>query len=47
MVENTMVMNTSFALAGEAQWTECWPVNQKVAGSIPSQGTYLGYEPGP
>ena len=25
-----------------AQWTECWPVNQTVASSIPSQGTCLG-----
>ena len=29
-------------LAGVAQWTECWPTNQRVAGSIPSQGTCLG-----
>ena len=27
----------SAALAGMAQWTECWPVNQRVTGSIPSQ----------
>ena len=26
-------------LAGVAQWIECQPVNQKVAGSVPSQGT--------
>ena len=31
-----------FALAGVAQWTECQPVNQKVIGLIPSQGTCLG-----
>ena len=30
------------ALAGVAQWIESWPVNQRVAGSIPSQGTCLG-----
>ena len=30
------------ALAGVAQWTEHWPANQRVAGSIPSQGTCLG-----
>ena len=30
------------ALAGVAQWVEHQPVNQKVAGSIPSQGTCLG-----
>ena len=34
------------ALAGVAQWTECQPVNQRVAGSIPSQGTCLGCGPG-
>ena len=26
---------------------ECWPMNEKGAGSIPSQGTYLGCRPGP
>ena len=36
-----------FALAGVAQWTEHGPVNQRVTGSIPSQGTYLGYGSGP
>ena len=30
------------ALAGEAQWIECRPVKQVVAGSNPSQGTCLG-----
>ena len=34
-------------LAGVAQWIECGPVNQGVAGSIPSQGTCLGCGPGP
>ena len=34
------------ALAGVAQWIEGGPVNQKVAGSIPSQGTCLGCRPG-
>ena len=29
------------ALAGVAQWIECQPVNQRVAGLIPSQGTCL------
>ena len=33
------------ALAGIAQWIECRPVNQRVAGLIPSQGTCLGYRP--
>ena len=35
------------ALAGVAQWTEHRPVNQRVAGSIPTQGTCLGSGPGP
>ena len=35
------------ALAGAAQWIECGPSNQRVAGSIPSQGTCLGCGPGP
>ena len=30
------------ALAGVVQSTECWPANQEVAGSIPSQGTCQG-----
>ena len=30
-----------------AQWVECQPVSQRVAGSIPSQGTCLGCGPGP
>ena len=33
-------------LAGVAQWIEHWPANQRVAGSIPSQGTCLGCRPG-
>ena len=35
------------ALTGVAQWIECWPANQRVAGSIPSQDTCLGYRSGP
>ena len=35
------------ALAGVAQWVEHQPVNQRVAGSIPSQDTGLGCGPGP
>ena len=35
------------ALAGMAQWIECWPVSQRVDGSIPSQDTCLGCEPDP
>ena len=34
-------------MAGAAQWTECRPVNQKVTGFIPSQGTCLGCRPEP
>ena len=30
------------ALAGVAQWIECWPVNQRVAGLIPSLGKMPG-----
>ena len=35
------------ALAGVAQWTEHQPENLKVTGLIPSQGTCLGFRPGP
>ena len=38
--------NDLLALAGVAQWIECQPMNQKVAGSIPSQGTCLDCGPG-
>ena len=34
-------------LAGVAQWIGRWPANQSVAGSIPSQGPWLGCRPGP
>ena len=37
----------NFALAGVAQWTERWPVNQRVTGLIPGQGTCLGCGPDP
>ena len=30
-----------------AQWIEGWLENQRVAGLIPSQGTGLGWGPGP
>ena len=33
--------------ADVAQWIGHWPANQRVAGSIPSKGTCLGWEPGP
>ena len=35
------------ALAGVAQWIEYRPMNQRVSGLIPSQGTCLGCWPGP
>ena len=35
------------ALAGVAQWTVHWPANLRVTSSIPSQGTCLGFGPGP
>ena len=38
--------NIGDAQAGVAQWIECWPVNPKVAGLIPSQGICLGCGPG-
>ena len=34
------------ALAGVAQWIECGPANQRVTGSIPSQGTCLSCRSG-
>ena len=34
-------------LAGVAQWIECLPVDQWIAGSITSQVTCLGFRPGP
>ena len=34
-------------LADGARWIECWPMDLKVAGSIPSQGTSLGCGTGP
>ena len=38
---------TATALAGVTQWVECQTVKQRVSGSIPSQGTCLGFRPGP
>ena len=35
------------ALTGVAQWTEHQNAKQRVAGSIPSQGTWLGCRSGP
>ena len=30
------ILKKILALDGVAQWIECWPVNRRVAGSIPS-----------
>ena len=37
----------ALALTGVAQWIERQPVNQRVTGLIPSQGTCVGWGPGP
>ena len=42
-LQSERVMN----LGGVAQWIQHQPVNQSVTGLIPSQGTCLGYRPGP
>ena len=39
-------LHTQTALAAVAHWIECQPVNERVAGSIPTQGTCLGCRPG-
>ena len=39
--------NSVLSLAGVAQWIEHWPVNQGVAGSVPSWGACLGCRLGP
>ena len=44
---NTTIKIMKLALADVAQWIERGPVNQRVASSIPSQGTFLGCGPGP
>ena len=36
-----------YTRAGVAQWSECGPANQRVAGSSPSQGRSLGCGLGP
>ena len=40
------VKNVEVFLAGVAQWIERQPGNQRVTGSIPSQGKSLGCGPG-
>ena len=41
------VIENDFCPPGVAQWIEHRPANQRVASSIPSQGTCLGCRPGP
>ena len=43
---NSLFNKWCLALAHVTQWIECWPANQGVCGSIPSQGTCLGCGPG-
>ena len=45
--QNNKVLLKYEALTDVAQWIEHRPVNQKVTGSIPSQGTCLGCGAGP
>ena len=40
----TNIKQNKTALAGVAQWIECWPANQSVAGSIPSLGHMSGLQ---
>lgn len=36
-------INTKYSgPGGVAQWLECQPIHQKVAGLTPGRGTYLG-----
>ena len=44
---HSLLQITALALAGVAQWTERLTAKQRVASSIPSQGTCLGCRPGP
>ena len=46
-LQETLLRMEHSALTGVAQWIECEPVNQRVAGAIPSRGTCLGCRPGP
>ena len=47
LVETRKVHIRALSPGWYAQWIECRPVNQRVAGSIPSWGTCLGCGPGP
>ena len=44
---SVFLKSSDAALDGMTQWIECWPEDQSIASSIPSQGTCLGFEPGP
>ena len=46
VVKGMNLQRAAFTLAGVTQCIECWPENQRVVGSIPSQGTCLGCGPG-
>ena len=39
------ILKIGLALARWLHWLDYCPVNQKIAGSIPNQGTYLGLIP--
>ena len=41
-----LLLKIDFSPGWCGSWTECWPENQMVADSIPSQGTCLGSGPG-
>ena len=45
-MHRTVIEKLNVALADVAQWVERRPANQSVTGSIPSQGTCMGCEPG-
>ena len=47
IVKVDFIKMKKFALAAVSQWFESWPGNQRVSGSIPGQGTWLGCRPGP
>ena len=46
-LQRVLYLLKHLALAGVAQWIECRPLNQRVSGLIPGQGTCMGYGPGP
>ena len=41
VITDPHVIISNLALAGVAHWIECWPVNQRVPGSISGHGTCL------